>query len=412
MSKAPSPPLDADLAIVGAGPAGASLALLAANAGLDTVLIDGRPTGPPPQRDRRNFAIVRGSWRLLEAAGVGAALAEQAQPLHGLSATDGGRHWFGAPEAEFSEGDLDGAEPLGFMVEAPELQAALDEALSRSRVDHRRPARFEGVRVEDSAAIVSLAGGAELRVSVVAGCDGASSPVRAAAGIGVEGRDYGKSVFSANVAIDRPHGGVARQLFTPGGPFATLPLRGDRVNLAWYMATGAAEALSDCSNEDIEAELNARFAAFAGRMVLEERPLAYPLVLQIAESMVAPRVALVGDAARRVNPLAGQGLNLGFKDVGALVETLVDAANAGLDIGSTLVLERYQRWRRFDAAATAMALDGVDRLFSNDSAILKPIRSLGLAAAQRIAPIRKAMTRQASADQPSLPKLFRGEPLV
>ena len=173
--------------------------------------------------------------------------------------------------------------------------------------------------------------------------------MRAAAGINVEGRAYGKSVFAANVHLERPHEGIARQLFTPEGPFATLPLTGNRANLAWYMKTGAAEALAKLDPAAIEAELNHRFADFAGKMTLESAPFAYPLHMKIAEKLIAGRIALVGDAARRINPLAGQGLNLGFKDVGALIEILCDARHEGLDIGSAPVLQRYQQWRRFDS---------------------------------------------------------------
>ena len=253
-------------------------------------------------------------------------------------------------------------------------------------------------------ASVELHTGETLHTRLIAGCDGVNSPVRTAAKIQVEGREYGKSVFAANVSLSRPHHGIARQLFTPEGPFATLPLQGDRANLAWYLKAGAAEALAALSGAEINAELNSRFADFAGEMHLDGPAIAYPLILKIAESMVQERIALVGDAARRINPLAGQGLNLGFKDVAALVEIMEDGRHAGLDIGAMTVLEKYQVWRRFDANATALALDGVDRVFSNDSAVLKPLRGLALLAANRPPPIRKLMARQASADQKTLPK--------
>ena len=231
--------------------------------------------------------------------------------------------------------------------------------------------------------------------------------MRAALGIPTEGRPYGKSVFAADVKLERPHEGLARQLFTPEGPFATLPLPGNRANLAWYMKTGAAEVMAKQPVEAIEAELNARFSGFAGPMTLDGPPLAYPLHLQLATSLVGPRAALLGDAAHRINPLAGQGLNLGFKDVGALVDVMTESRSVGLDPGSDTSLQRYQQWRRFDAASTAMFMDAVDRAFSNDNAILKPLRGLALTAASRIGPIRRAMARQASADQSDLPSMMR-----
>lgn len=400
-----------DVAIIGAGPAGGTLAILCALSGFRTILIDAREAADRTRPDGRNFAIVRGSWTLLKHAGLTKDLAATAVPLNGLEATDGGRHWFGAPSALFTSDDLhpaDDGTPLGYMVEAPRLQAAIDDRLSGlDSLTWLPGARFERFDCIDGGVRISCDGAPDIQARLIVGCDGVASPVREAAGITTEGRDYGKSVFAANVTLSGPHHGIARQLFTPEGPFATLPLSGDRANLAWYMKRGAAETLARRPKEDIEAELNARFENFAGEMRLDGKAIAYPLVLQVADAMIAPRVALVGDAARRINPLAGQGLNLGFKDVAALVEVLEDAASLGLDIGSLTVLEGYQTWRRFDANATALALDSIDRLFSNDLNILKPLRGLALAAANRLTPVRRAFTRQASADQSVLPRRMR-----
>lgn len=411
MSDTPIPaPLEADLAVIGAGPVGTLLAVLAARAGLRTVLVDARPETGTPATDTRSFAIVRGSWRMLGAAGVQADLEGLTEPLNGLEAVDGGTHWFGAPWAAFSSTDLPdgGGEPLGELVPAAALQAALDrQAGATSGLVWKRGARFSGYDALPSGAAVRLEGGDSVRCALIAACDGMQSAVRQAAGIGTEGRSYGKSVFAADVQLSRPHGGIARQLFTPEGPFATLPLPGNRANLAWYMKTGAAETLAKMPVEAIEAELNARFAEFAGPMTLDGPPLAYPLVMQIARDMTGPRVALLGDAARRINPLAGQGLNLGFKDAAALYDVILEAREVGLDPGSETVLARYREWRRFDSASTALFMDAVDRTFSNDNVLLKPLRSLALTAANRIAPVRQALARQASADQESLPSLMR-----
>lgn len=408
---APSP-APADIAIIGAGPAGATLALACARGGLTTVLVDGRDRKAERARDTRNYAIVRGSWRLLDALGVAGALLAHAEPLNGLEAEDGGTHLFGPPAVLFGNDDLPETGrtdlPLGYMVEAERLQAALDEAVAASgAITVHAGVRFEGLDVLPGHARISLSDGLTLSAALVAGCDGVNSAVRAAAGIATEGRDYGKSVLAANVRLAEPHGGIARQLFTPEGPFATLPLPGQRANLAWYMARGAAEALAARGEAAVEAELNARFSGFAGAMTLDGPVLTYPLRLQLARSMIAERVALVGDAARRINPLAGQGLNLGFKDAAALAEVAVDAVQCGLDPGSSATLERYQRWRRFDAMTTALFMDGVDRVFSNDNPALKPLRTAALLAADRLGPLRRAMARQASADRPGLPRLMR-----
>ena len=404
-------PSQFDLAVVGAGPVGTSLAVLAARAGFTVALVDGRPASATNAADTRTFAIVRGSWRLLCAAGIEGDLAGTTTPLNGLDAEDGGTHWFGAPHAAFSTGDLpagtDG-EALGQMVPAGALQAALDRvAGGTANLTWLRGARFSGMRTGPAGAELDLEDGRTLKAGLVAACDGIHSAVRTALGIRSEGRDYRKSVFAADVSLSRPHGGIARQLFTPEGPFATLPLPGDRANLAWYMKSGAAEALAKLPKDAIEAELNARFAHFAGEMHLAGPPLAYPLVMQIARTMTGPRIALLGDAARRINPLAGQGLNLGFKDAAALIDVMTEARETGLDPGSDTVLARYQDWRRFDSNLTAMTMDLIDRAFSNDNAMLKGLRGLALTAANRVAPLRKLLARQASADQDHLPSLMR-----
>jgi 2-octaprenyl-6-methoxyphenol hydroxylase len=407
----PGTPTQTELAVIGAGPAGTALAILAAQAGFAVTLVDARPEAEKSTTDSRTFAVVRGSWRLLCATGIEPDLRGVITPLNGLEAEDGGTHWFGAPHAAFGTEDLntdgDGA-PLGQMVPAGALQAALDKrAGSTPGLTWLRGARFSGITPGPANAAVRLEDGRVIEAGLVAACDGFSSAVRQSLGIRTEGRSYGKSVFAADVTLTRPHDGVARQLFTPEGPFATLPLPGNRANLAWYMKTGAAETLAKLPKDEIEAELNARFARFAGEMHLDGPALSYPLVMQIAVSMAGPRTALLGDAARRINPLAGQGLNLGFKDVGALIDVITDARAAGLDPGSDTVLAQYTEWRRFDAAATAMAVDMIDRVFSNDNAVLKPLRGLALMAANTIAPLRRAMARQASADQDHMPSLMR-----
>jgi 2-octaprenyl-6-methoxyphenol hydroxylase len=400
-----------DLAVVGAGPVGTSLAILAAQRGFSVVLVDARDPDAPPREDTRTFAIVRGSWRLLDAVGITGDLSGLTEPLNGLEAVDGGRHWFGAPGVLFGTDDLpedDADQPLGQMVPAGALQAALDSACARTDgLEWIRGRLFAQMETLPGGARLTLSDGRILRAGLVAACDGMKSSVRQAAGIPTEGRDYDQSVFAANVKLARPHDGIARQLFTPEGPFATLPMPGNRANLAWYMKRGAAEAIAALPVEDINAELNARFSDFAGPMEIDGPHTAYPLVMQLATRMVGPRTALLGDAAHRINPLAGQGLNLGFKDVGALIDVMCEARDVGLDPGSDVSLEKYEKWRRFDATAAAMFMDGIDRAFSNDSLALKPLRGLALTLARKVTPLRRAMARQASADQAHLPSLMR-----
>jgi 2-octaprenyl-6-methoxyphenol hydroxylase len=402
--------LHGDVAIVGAGPSGTLLAILLAERGFRTSLIDARPEQSAPAQDGRTFAIVRGSWRLLGAAGVTSALAKVSEPLNGLEAMDGGRHFFGVPAVAFGTDDLPGDPlPFGFMVPAMTLQAELDaNAAIIPNLNWLRGVRFENFAASDSARILVLSDGTRVSAKLVIACDGAASPVRQALRIKTEGRAYRTHVLAANVTLEQPHGGIARQLFTSEGPFATLPLPGNRANLAWYIPSLAAEALVKLPAADIAAELNARFAGFAGRMEIDSTITTYPLSLQVVSDMIAPRAALAGDAAHRINPLAGQGLNLGFKDVAALVDVLEEARYAGLDPGSDPVLKQYREARRFDAMATALFMDGVDRLYSNRLGVLKPIKGLALATAAAFDPLRRIMARQAGADQAHLPSLMRG----
>ncbi|MEL6415809.1 MAG: FAD-dependent oxidoreductase [Pseudomonadota bacterium] len=392
-----------DIAIVGAGPTGASLALGLAQSGLEVALIDARDLSQPARRDGRNFAIVTGSWRLLNGIGVAESLRETSQPLNGLEAVDGGTHWFGQPSVLFTKNDIesiDPDEPLGQMVMAEPLQARLDQALEEeARITHLTNARFVTSRLDGGSIVAELESGNSVKAWLLVGADGMNSPVRQAAGIPTEGRDYQKSVFTANVHLAQPHDGIARQLFTPEGPFATLPLKGDRANLAWYMKRGAAETLVKQPVEAIEAELNARFADFSGEMKLDGAPGSYPLILQLATALTAPRTVIIGDAARRVNPLAGQGLNQGFRDVGALIEIAQETLRLGGEIGSPQMLEAFSQARRLDGAGTALALDAIDRLFSNDHTLTKPVRTLGLLAASKISPLRRMLARKASATE-------------
>jgi len=392
-----------DIAIVGAGPTGAALAIGLAQLGLDVAVIDARDPSATPPADGRNYAIVTGSWRLLRSIGVTEALADSCQPLNGLEATDGGTHYFGQPSVLFTNSDLDSAdpdEPLGQMVMADPLQGALDAALAdNDKITWLAPARFERLEQDGGTVTLSLEDGRSIRTRLLVGADGMRSPVRNALGIKTEGRDYNKSVFTANVHLSKPHHGIARQLFTPEGPFATLPLKGDRANLAWYMQRGAAEALAAMPKADAETELNARFADFAGTMTIEGRAGSYPLILQLATKLTSGRAALIGDAARRVNPLAGQGLNQGFRDVAALLEIAAETVHLGGEIGGPLMLEAYSQARRFDGTGTALAMDAIDRLFSNDSLLTKPLRTLGMLATSKISPLRRFLAQKASATE-------------
>ncbi|MCG2664840.1 FAD-dependent monooxygenase, partial [Brevundimonas sp.] len=230
-----------------------------------------------------------------------------------------------------------------------------------------------------------------------------------AAVIDTVGLAYGQSGVVATVRLGRDHGNVAHEYFLPSGPFAILPLTDQRASLVWTETTRRAEALRDASDAAFQSHLMRRFGDFLEGVTVEGPRFVYPLSLSLAEKIVAPRIALIGDAAHGVHPVAGQGLNMGLKDAAALAEVLAEAARLGEDIGAETVLERYARWRRFDTAALAAGFDAFVRLFSNDIAPVRIARDLGMAAVNRIGPLRRAFMQEAGGATGDLPKLLRGE---
>jgi 2-octaprenyl-6-methoxyphenol hydroxylase len=267
------------------------------------------------------------------------------------------------------------------------------------------------VEVEDRGATVTLEDGRTLSAPLVVGAEGRGSAVRRAAGIGAVGWDYPQTGVVATVRLARPHRGVAHEYFLPSGPFAILPLRDDRASLVWTETLERAEALRTARPEVFHAHLQRRIGDLIGPAAVEGPVFTYPLALQLAESLSAPRIALLGDAAHGVHPIAGQGLNLGLKGAAALAETVVEAARLGEDIGSALVLERYARWRRFDTATLSAGMDAFVHLFSNDNPLVRLARGAGMAAVNRIGPARRFFMREAGGASGDLPRLFRGEAL-
>ncbi|WGM46219.1 Ubiquinone hydroxylase UbiL [Brevundimonas sp. NIBR10] len=412
-------PFTHDVIIAGAGMAGATFALAAAQGGLKVVLIDPQPFSAQlaPTFDGRSTAVAYSTFRMLDALGVGEALRPNACRMDHILVTDGRRP--GAASKAMSPaylrfdaaeiGDANGGEPLGYMVENRHIRAALAQGVTDAGIEVRAPASVASVATDGFGASVGLADGAVLRAPLVVGAEGRGSVVRKAAGIGTVGWAYGQSGVVATVRLGRPHGGVAHEYFLPSGPFAILPLTDQRASLVWTETTRAAEALRDCSDEAFQSHLMRRFGEFLDGATPEGPRFVYPLALDLAEALTAPRTALIGDAAHGVHPVAGQGLNMGLKDAAALAEVLIEAMRLGLDIGSVGVLEQYARWRRFDNAALAAGFDGFVRLFSNDHAPIRLARDLGMAAVNRIGPLRRAFMREAGGATGDLPRLLRGE---
>ena len=412
---------DHDIIIAGAGLAGAAFALAAAQGGLKVVMIDPQPFDLQlaPSFDGRSTAIAFSTFRMLDALGLGEALRLHACRMDRILVTDGRRPGAATRPASpaFLRFDADeiggrtGGEPLGYMVENRRIRAALAKAVEATGLEVIAPASLAAVDAGPGRATVTLSNGRSLSAPLVVGAEGRGSRVRSAAGIDTIGWGYGQSGVVATVRLARDHGNVAHEYFLPGGPFAILPLTDQRASLVWTETTRRAEALRDASDEAFHAHLLRRFGDFLGDVAVEGPRFVYPLSLSLAERLYAPRIALIGDAAHGVHPVAGQGLNMGLKDAAALAEVLTDAARLGEDIGSETVLERYARWRRFDNAALAAGFDAFVRLFSNDIGPVRLVRNLGMAAVNRIAPLRRAFMHEAGGATGDLPRLLKGDPL-
>jgi 2-octaprenyl-6-methoxyphenol hydroxylase len=410
-----------DVIIAGAGIAGASLALALARGGLKPLLIDPQPFAAQvaPTFDGRASAIAFSSFRAWDAIGVGDALRPHAQRIEQILVTDGrapGPASSGVTPflLRFDSAEIAAqfrSEPLGYMLENRRIRAALAEAVAAAGIEVMAPARVQSVELEPGQARVRLGDGRELTAPVVVGAEGRNSVVRAAAGINAIGWGYGQSGVVATVKLEKPHQGVAHEYFLPSGPFAILPLTEDRVSLVWTEKTAAGEALRNARPEVFHALLKRRFGPFLGALEVVGPTFVYPLALQLAERLSAPRVALLGDAAHGIHPIAGQGLNLGLKDAAALAEVMVDAARLGEDIGAEAVLERYARWRRFDNVMLAAATDMFTRLFSNDNTAVRLARGVGMSVVNQIGPARRFFMREAGGAVGQLPRLFRGEAL-
>ena len=410
-----------DIVIAGAGLAGAAFALAAAQGGLRVVMVDPQPFDAQlaPTFDGRSTAIAFSTFRMLDALGLGEALRPHACRMDHILVTDGRRPGAASRAASpaFLRFDAEeiggrtGGEPLGYMVENRRIRAALAEAVTRAGIEVRAPASVAQVATDAGRATVTLADGSVLTAPLVVGAEGRGSAVRQSAGIDTVGWTYGQSGVVATVRLGRDHGNVAHEYFLPSGPFAILPLTDRRASLVWTETTRRGDALRTASDEAFHAHLMRRFGEFLDGATVEGPRFVYPLSLSLAERLVAPRIALIGDAAHGVHPVAGQGLNMGLKDAAALAEVLAEAVRLGEDLGAETVLERYARWRRFDNAALAAGFDAFVRLFSTDIAPVRLARDLGMAAVNRIGPLRRAFMHEAGGATGDLPRLLRGEPV-
>lgn len=405
------------IAIAGGGIAGLTLALALARAcpnGLEVVLCDPAIDAVRAD-DQRAYAIAAAARRMLETLGVWDGIAAHTQAMRDMVITDS--HLLDPVRPAFLtfDGEIDDGEAFAHMVEGKALGDALLAACREAGVD----VRSTGVKrfaADEFGGVAHLMDGSSLQVQLMVAADGARSRLREAAGIGWVGWSYSQSGIVATISHERDHEGRAIEHFLPSGPFALLPLPpggslGHRSSIVWSERKENVAHVMELHRDDAIEEIERRFGLELGKIALDTPLRAFPLSFGIARDFVGQRLALIGDAAHVIHPIAGQGLNLGLKDVAALAEVIVDAVRLGMDPGGADVLEDYQRARRFDTVAMGVVTDGLNRLFSNDITPIRMIRDLGLGLVDRMNPLKRFFIREAAGLSRSAPRLLRGERL-
>jgi 2-octaprenyl-6-methoxyphenol hydroxylase len=399
-----------DVLIAGGGFAGLTLAIALRQAlGPSFAVTVADPAlGVSHADDERASAIVAAARRLFETLGVWDSVSEEAQPILDMVVTDSRLDDAMRPVFLTFAGEVEPGEPFAHMIENRFLVAALAakaEAEGVTLVPRAVNGVADGLRALGIVADIGI--GARLLVAA----DGARSTIRTSADIATHGWTYDQSAIVTTVGHVRDHGGRAEEHFLPAGPFAILPLKGNRSSIVWTEATDEAKRIVALPDDAFHDELEKRFKLHLGEINAVGARRVHPLGFFVARSFIAERIALVGDAAHVIHPIAGQGLNMGLKDVAALAEVIVDAARLGLDPGSATVLERYQRWRRFDTVTMGIATDGLNRLFSNRSDVLRLVRDVGLGLVDRVPNLKRLFIREAAGLVGDVPKLLRGEML-
>jgi 2-octaprenyl-6-methoxyphenol hydroxylase len=404
-----------DVLVAGAGYVGLATAvsLKQARPSLGVAVVDAAPAGVW-EKDTRASAIAAAAARMLDRLACWDAIVPEAQAITEMIVTDSRTSDPVRPVFLTFDGEVAPGEPFAHMVANRVLNGALRRRAAALGIDV-----IEGVAVTsfDSGPAVTrvhLADGISLQTRLLVAADGVKSRLRDMAGIKTVNWEYGQSGIVCTVRHERPHNGRAEEHFLPAGPFAILPLKpgkdgANRSSIVWTERKADADRLVSSDELVFEVELEQRFGLKLGEIGAEDKPRAWPLGLTLARAFVAPRFALVGDAAHGIHPIAGQGLNLGFKDAAALAETIVEADRLGQDVGALDVLERYQQWRRFDTVRMGITTDVLNRLFSNDLGPLRQVRDIGLGLVDRMPRLKEFFIRQASGLSGDTPRLLRGE---
>jgi 2-octaprenyl-6-methoxyphenol hydroxylase len=400
-----------DVLIAGAGFAGLSLAIaLRQGLGAAFSVVVADPALACVAVDARASAIAAAARRLFEAIEVWDRVAELSEPILDMAVTDSELDDVVRPVFLTFGGEVAPGEPFAHMIENGPLVAALVDKARAEGVNLLSVSVANFARARDEM-LVQLADGSRIATRLLVAADGARSHVRELAGIQCYGWSYGQSAIVTTVAHERDHHGRAEEHFLPSGPFAILPLRNRRCSIVWTERATEAERIMTLDDAAFHAELEKRFGLRLGEITVAGPRRAYPLGFSVARAFIADRLALVGDAAHMIHPIAGQGLNMGLRDVAALAEAIVDAARLGLDPAGPDVLERYQRWRRFDTMTMGIATDGLNRLFSNHSDALRLVRDIGLGLVDRLPALKHVFIREAAGLVGDVPKLLKGEAL-
>ena len=401
--------MDFQVIVGGGGMVGLTLAAALGSAGVNVAVVDRRPA--PTMRttafDGRVSAIARGSRTVLGTIGIWDGLAAEAEPIREIRVSDGA-----SPLHLHYDSAEVGADALGYIVENRHIRRTLLERIATlacvTLLDRRSIERHERGPIE---ARIALDDGRDLTALLLIATDGRDSPLRRAAGLGAVEWRYDQTGIVCTVAHQRPHRGIAQERFLPAGPFAILPMTGNRSSIVWTEKADIAARILALPPDAFSDELGWRFTDCLGALEVEGAVFSYPLALTLAERYTAHRLAVAGDAAHAIHPIAGQGLNLGIRDAAALAEVIVDTARLGLDIGAVTALARYARWRRADNFTMLAATDGLNRLFSNDFAPVALGRRLGLAAVDRVPALKRLFMRHAMGELGDKPRLARGIPL-
>lgn len=400
-----------DVVVAGGGMVGLTLGLALARAGVETAVVDGLDPAlvVDAKFDGRVSSFSPASRRMLEALGLWAGLKDQAQPIGDIIVGDGSvQEGASAALLHFDHREM-GDAPLAHMIENRHFRMALQRGIEGvGALTLIAPERVLAATVERNFADVQLGSGRRLKASLVVAADGRLSPLRDAMGIKTVGWSYQQTGIVATIGHEKPHDGTAYELFLGSGPFAILPMTGNRSSIVWSERADRAPAYLQLDDAAFVAEVAQRFGDQWGRLSLGGPRWSYPLSMHLAMSYVGPRFALAGDAAHGVHPIAGQGLNLGLRDAAALADVVVEARSLGLDIGSEAALLPYQSWRRFDNALFTASFDALNRLFSNDIAPVAALRRVGLDIVDSISPLKRFFMQQASDGTGTLPKLMRG----